>query len=1049
MHCNGAEVRIKSLAITIREQPANQIRMLQSNFASLGRTIGSLFIPILQTVLPYINAIVIALQRMFAYIAKLLGVKLSNYVASTGGIAVDTSNIADEMDNASDSIDTANKNAKKLEKTLSVLAFDELNQLSDNSDSSGTSSPTSGTGGSAAHLPALDAALDAALANYQKAWDEAFKKMSNRANEMADAIVNAFKKKDWDNLGKIMANGINWGMQKIYDAINWNKVGPYITKFTSAFTQTFNSLIKNTDFDLIGRTIGAGVNTIVNTMNQLLEGIKWEEIGKKFAEGITGLVGEVDWENLGNLIGNSFMRGWKIFSGFVENLPYSEIGVAVANGLNGIFRKINFTEIADALATGLNGAFDTLASFTETFDWDEMVDNITGGIVTFMQKFDWKGNGAKLEDFINHLLTALIDIAKGVDWEAFGHNVGVFLSEIDWGKHLKQLLTVLTSVLGGIWEGLGDTSAGTFIQAIAVFAVGSKLMPFVDSVTKFLTGSTVTSKLSTAIQGMLNPAITSVAETAVPALGTSLGSLVATGGGIALATAGAVFLTKKLAGLFETMQGGNGMTTQYGGYLHDYATQLTNVANLTNEQSEALWQLIETDEELGKSHDEMYSDMVEKLKEYGVSADQAKSALEQYGAQAGVSAEFVKGMTDKIKALGEGVSEAATKFDTSKISMSDLKDELYMLSLQSDEFGGSYRTAMDELDNANNGGTITSTKDALDAVYTSLKNAGVPLDELNNKLSKDFPDATVATKTAIEKNIVGAQKTISSSAEKASKDTTTATNEMAKTATDDFAEIQKQADTYMSSVDTTTSTHWGNSSREATIKAREMKVAVSTELGFMDKSVASHFKSQYNIAYGKWESLGKAVSSYISKDMNSKIGGSLNSVVNTIKSKFTGMYSVGRNAMQELARGMRSVTIQTPHMWMNMNASTSGNHYSYNWNSGVNWYAKGGLFGKASVIGVGEAGNEAVLPLENRKVMKGIADSIMSGYDGSMGLSAEELAAAVERGVVTAIMNNGGIGGSAPEYIMNSIKINERELARIVTKAQENTDYRMNPSPAY
>ena len=1049
MYCNGAEVRIKSLAITIREQPANQIRMLQSNFASLGRTIGSLFIPILQTVLPYINAIVIALQRMFAYIAKLLGIKLSNYVASTGGIAVDTSNIADEMDNAGDSIDTANKNAKKLEKTLSVLAFDELNQLSDNSDSSGTSSPTSGTGGSAAHLPALDAALDAALANYQKAWDEAFKKMSNRANEMADAIVNAFKKKDWKGLGKIMADGINWGMEKLYDAINWNKVGPYITKFTSAFTQTFNSLIKNTDFDLIGRTIGAGVNTIVNTMNQLLEGIKWEEIGKKFAEGITGLVREVDWGNLGNLIGNSFMRGWRIFSGFVENLPYSEIGVAVANGLNGIFRKISFTEIADALATGLNGAFNTLASFTKTFDWDEMVDNITAGIVTFMQKFDWKGNGAKLEDFINHLLTALVDIAKGVDWEAFGHNVGVFLSEIDWGKHLKQLLTVLTSVLGGIWEGLGSTSAGTFIQAIAVFAIGSKLMPFVNSISKFLTGSTVTTKLSTAIQGMLNPAITSVAETAVPALGTSLGSLVATGGGIALATAGAVFLTKKLAGLFETMQGGNGMTTQYGGYLHDYATQLTNVASLTNEQSEALWQLIEKDEELGKSHDEMYSDMVEKLKEYGVSADQARTALVLYGTQAGVSAEFVDGMTKKIAELGEGVSEAASKFDTSKISMSDLKNELYMLSLQSDEFGGSYRTAMDELDNANNGGTITSTKDALDAVYTSLKNAGVPLDELNNKLAKDFPDATVATKTAIEKNIVGAQKTISSSAGKASKDTTTATNEMAKTATDDFAEIQKQADTYMKGMETTTTSSWGNSSREATLKAREMKVAVSTELGFMDKSVASHFKSQYNIAYGKWESLGKAVSSYISKDMNSKIGSSLNSVVNTIKSKFTGLYNVGRNAMQELANGMRSVHISTPHMWMNMNASTSGNHYSYNWNSGVNWYAKGGLFGKASVIGVGEAGNEAVLPLENRKVMKGIADSIMSGYDGSMGLSAEELAAAVERGVVTAIMNNGGIGGSAPEYIMNSIKVNERELARIVTKAQENTDYRMNPSPAY
>lgn len=1049
MHCNNVEVRIKSLTITNRNQPANQIRMLQANFASLGRTIGSLFIPILQTVLPYINAIVIALQRMFAYIAKLLGIKLSNFVSSTGGISVDTGDIADNMDNASGAIDNANTSAKKLEKTLSVLAFDQLNQLNDNSDSGSTSNPSSGSGGGASHLPALDAALDDALSAYQKAWDEAFKKMSNRANEMADAIVNAFKRKDWKGLGKIMADGINWGMQKLYDFINWNNVGPYITKFTSAFTQTFNSLVDNINWDLMGRTVGAGINTIVNTANQLLEGTNFKNLGKKFAEGITGLVREVDWTNFGNMLGNNFMKAWDVFTGFVENLPYSEIGQSVATGLNGIFEKVDFGEIAHALATGLNGAFDSLDAFTKTFEWNELVDNITNGIVTFMQEFDWKENGQKLENFINHLLTSLIDIAEGVDWEAFGHNVGVFLSEIDWGKHLAQLLTVIGDVLGGIWEGLGTTSAGTFVQAMAVFAIGDKLMPLVDTITKFFTGDTVFGNLSKAVRGMLNPAITEAVATTIPALGTSLGALVATGGGIALAVGGAVLLTKKLAGLFETMQGGNGMTTQYGGYLHDYAAQLTNVANLTNDQSEALWHLIEKDEGLGKTHDEMYADMVEKLKEYGVSSNQARTALEQYGAQAGVSAEFVEGMTNQISTLGDGVSEAASKFDTSKISISDLKDELYLLSLKSDDFGGSYKTAMDELDNANNGGTITNTKDALDAVYTSLKNAGVPLDELNGKLAKDFPNATLATKSAVDKNIVGAQQTISTSVGQASKDTKTATNEMAKNATDDFSEIQKQADTYMKGMESTTTSSWGNSSREATLKAREMKNAVSTELGNMDKSVTSHFQSQYNIAYKKWENIGRDISSYISKDMNNKIGSSLNSVVDTIKSKFTGLYNVGKNAMQELSNGMKSVHISTPHMWMNMNASTSGNHYSYNWDSGVNWYAKGGLFKNASVIGVGEAGQEAVLPLENRKAMKSIADSIMSGYDGNMGLTKDEIMEAVERGVVTALMNNGGFGGSSPEYIMNSIKVNERELARIVTKAQNNTDYRMNPSPVY
>ena len=1046
---NNSKYAWGDLANTIN-QPANQIRMLQSNFASLGRTIGSLFVPILRTVLPYINAIVIALQRMFAYIAKLLGIKLSNFVSSTGGISVDTSNIADDMDNASDSIDTANKNAKKLEKTLSVLSFDELNQLNDNSDSGSTSNPSSGSGnGGLGHIGALDAALDDALSAYQKAWNEAFKKMSNRANKMADAIVNAFKRKDWKGLGKIMADGINWGMQKLYDAINWNNVGPYITKFTSAFTQTFNSLVDNINWNLMGRTVGAGLNTIVNMANQLLEGTDFKNLGKKFAEGVTGFIHEVEWTNFGNMLGNNFMKAWDVFAGFVENLPYNEIGQAVANGLNGIFEKVDFGEIAHALATGLNGAFDSLAAFTNNFNWNDFVDNITSGIVTFMQEFDWKENGQKLENFINHLLTSLIDIAKGVDWESFGHNVGVFLSQIEWGKHLSQLLTVVGDVLGGIWEGLGTTSAGTFVQAMAVFAIGDKLMPLVDTITKFFTGDTVFGNLSKAVQSMLNPAITEAVKTTIPALGTSLGSLVATGGGIALAVGGAVLLTKKLAGLFETMQGGNGMTTQYGGYLHDYATQLTDVANLTNDQSEALWQLIEKDEELGKTHDEMYSDMVEKLKEYGVSADQAKVALENYGAQAGVSADFVEGMTNKISALGDGMSEAASKFDTSKISISDLKDELYMLSLKSDEFGGSYKTAMDELDNANNGGAITNTKDALDKVYTSLKNAGVPLDELNKKLREDFPNATVATKTAVEQNIVGAQETISSSVAKASKDTKTATSEMTKNATDDFAEIQKQADTYMGNVATTTSMNWGNSSREATVKAREMKVAVSTELGNMDKSVRSHFESQYNIAYVKWENIGRDISNYISGTMNSDIGSALGSFVDTIRNSFSNMYDIGYNAMQNLANGMKSVNIQTPHMYMDMTASVNGNKHSYKWNSGVNWYATGGVFTKASVIGVGEAGQEAVLPLENRKAMKSIADSIMSGYDGNMGLTKEEIMEAVERGVVTAMMNNGGFGGSSPEYIMNSIKVNERELARIVTKAQSNTEYRMNPSPAY
>ena len=297
------------------------------------------------------------------------------------------------------------------------------------------------------------------------------------------------------------------------------------------------------------------------------------------------------------------------------------------------------------------------------------------------------------------------------------------------------------------------------------------------------------------------------------------------------------------------MQGGNGMTTQYGGYLHDYATQLAGVAKLTNNQSEELWKLIETDEELGKSHDEMYADMVSKLSEYGVSAEQARTALEQYGAQAGISAEFVEGMTDKISALGDGVSETAGKFDTSKISVSDLKDTLYQLTLKSDEFGGVYKTAWDKISEV----PYSNTTDALDAVYTCLKDAGVPLDELDKKLREDFPNAVQATKTSIDASMTGAQQTVTST-----------TSKMKTDAETNLAGVQKAAEDAAGGVNTSTVKNWGNSAAEVDKNLDQMKQTANLKLGEMQKTVDSHFTSQYNVMTKKWEKAGERISQIIS-----------------------------------------------------------------------------------------------------------------------------------------------------------------------------------------
>ena len=338
-----------------------------------------------------------------------------------------------------------------------------------------------------------------------------------------------------------------------------------------------------------------------------------------------------------------------------------------------------------------------------------------------------------------------------------------------------------------------------------------------------------------------------------------------------------------------------------------------------------------------------------------------------------------------------------------------------------------------------------------------MENMGMTTEDISKVLSTLFPDATTAIKTAVDTNIVGAQEQISSSMATAKSDVEDATSSMASDTKTNTGSVKRDIDDSFKEVSKSSETEWEDSYTSVKEALKDMEGDTLKSMKKIMGYIQSYWKSVVIDTNSTWELMSGKVEKELSKmkeaveNISSSISTSLSGLIITISNSFNGMYGVGQNAAQSFANGFRSVHIPVPRLYI----SSWNTHRLYNggWfqtpNFNVNWYKKGGLFDSASVIGVGEAGQEAVLPLTNQKAMKNIADSIMSGYDGNVGLSKEELAAAVERGVVTAMMNNGGFGGSSPEYIMNSIKVNERELARIVTKAQNNTEYRMNPSPAY
>ena len=130
-------------------QPANALRILQQEFVQLGRAIGNIFLPILMSIVPYIQVLVQWLTTLAQAIADWVGVKLNFSIPQ-----VDYDDISSGFGDVSDSIGdvgtSADKTSKKLNKMLAQ--FDELNVIEFDTGSSAGGAGGSGGAGSGGSL---------------------------------------------------------------------------------------------------------------------------------------------------------------------------------------------------------------------------------------------------------------------------------------------------------------------------------------------------------------------------------------------------------------------------------------------------------------------------------------------------------------------------------------------------------------------------------------------------------------------------------------------------------------------------------------------------------------------------------------------------------------------------------------------------------------------------------------------------------------------------------------------------------------------------------
>ena len=436
------------------------------------------FAPIVNVVGPYIqsfiNMIASALNAVGKFMAALTG---KGFVVQAKKVFQD---YGASLDKTSSGLDDANKAAKELDRT--IMGFDELSVL--NSQNNGSGTGNSGGAGDALELSPSDmfetVPVTGAVADFAKRLRE------------------AFQKEDWEGLGDLIAEGLNKGLQKIYDAINWNNVGSQITKFADGFTRTFNRVIENRGlWDTLGRTIGTGVDTAVKTANLFIGdgGINFKAIGTGISIGLRGAIDEIPWDELGNLLGNWFMISWKILNGFVTDMSrkndlgltgWAELGKGLGRALKGLFDKIDFDTIADTFVKGFNGIFEVLKNFNAEKPFEGLGKKISDGLNKIIRGIDPGEAGKAISDFVTGVLGVLVDVAEKTDWEMFGRKLGELLSNIDWKTILGQVFTIIANVLGGLIDGLSQTTGGQVALFMAGLAIAFKGASVLASIGEFV-----------------------------------------------------------------------------------------------------------------------------------------------------------------------------------------------------------------------------------------------------------------------------------------------------------------------------------------------------------------------------------------------------------------------------------------------------------------------------------------------------------------------------------------------------------------------------------
>ena len=408
------------------------MRNLAQQTKTMAQALGSLFIPVLMKVIPWITAFVSVITDAIRAIASFFGIELQkiDWGGSSGGLG----GVADSATDAAGALGDAGKEAKKLKDY--TMGFDELNVI--DPDKGSDSSSGSGGAGGVGSGGSLGLDLDTL-------WDESvFAKAQDKAKEIKEQIL-GFIKEFKAPLAILGASLAGLGMSKL------------LTHMAEAlgFDGKFEGVLTN-----LKKIAGTA---IVLTVQFVLQSMAFES----FIDG-GGIIKYVEALLLGGLSAYIMKKQWGP-GGLAISLAVTATAAFKAVWDNG---GVDSAESATVALTGLASAFAALG-----LGWKVLKGTkFFGEISTFFALLK-EGNG--LVPTLSAAFPKLSNAISGV----LG-NLGAFFALLKEGNSFGSVLAAtfpkVANVLAPIGTGLaaiggGSVAVGLGIVAAVIAAVASAI----------------------------------------------------------------------------------------------------------------------------------------------------------------------------------------------------------------------------------------------------------------------------------------------------------------------------------------------------------------------------------------------------------------------------------------------------------------------------------------------------------------------------------------------------------------------------------------------